>query len=70
MRLAKISTRYTKNESALPFPNQLTFEDLNRLDPEEVFRKLYMKTHSSDPPQEILLVFRNLLASVIEGDSP
>jgi DNA repair protein SbcD/Mre11 len=63
VRLVKITPSYPDRESSDPSSPKLTFEDLDRLDPEDMFRKLYNKTYASEPPPELLTAFRNLLVN-------
>jgi exonuclease SbcD len=67
VRLARIDTRYpTTPETIEPVLNH---DQLNDLQPVDVFQKLYRSTFKSDVPSDILTLFRQVNEQVIQKDN-
>lgn len=65
VRLAKIDTSITP-QNASEFA-AMSLDDLNRLQPEDIFRRLYQNKFGSEAPQQQLAAFAELLLEPIEG---
>jgi exonuclease SbcD len=59
VRLARIETSVAKNPDGATAP--ISLDDLHRLQPEEIFKRLYQSKYGSDAPAEQLAAFAELL---------
>ena len=67
VRLVKIETSYpTQNESNT---NHVLLEDVSKLQPEDIFLRMYQQRYQNEPDSQLLAAFRDLLVTDIQGDS-
>ena len=67
VRLVKIETSYpTQNESNT---NNVLLEDVSKLQPEDIFLRMYQQRYQNEPDSQLLAAFRDLLVTDIQGDS-
>jgi exonuclease SbcD len=59
VRLARIETRVTESENEAAVP--ISIDDLNQMQPEDIFKRLYQNRWSIDVPDEQLSAFAELL---------
>lgn len=59
VRLARIETRVTQSENEVASP--ISIDDLNQMQPEDIFKRLYQSRWSKDVPAEQLAAFAELL---------
>ncbi|MDD4912438.1 MAG: exonuclease SbcCD subunit D C-terminal domain-containing protein [Sideroxydans sp.] len=59
VRLARIETRIAKNSDGVAAP--ISLDDLHRLQPEEIFKRLYQSKYGSDVPAAQMGAFAELL---------
>lgn len=65
VRLAKIETSVDHKMSGVVAP--MSLDDLNRLQPEDIFQRLYQSKYGSEAPPEQLSAFAELLLEPSEG---
>ncbi len=65
VRLAKIETSVDHKISGVVAP--MSLDDLNRLQPEDIFQRLYQSKYGSEAPPEQLAAFAELLLEPAEG---
>lgn len=67
VRLAKIETSVDHKISGVVAPMSLSLDDLNRLQPEDIFLRLYQSKYGSEAPREQVAAFAELLLEPSEG---
>lgn len=65
VRLVKLTVRLTGDGGSLA--DSAPQAELNELEPEEVFRRLYHRSHEGEPEPALLAAFHELVAAVQEG---
>ncbi|HEX5338238.1 MAG TPA: exonuclease SbcCD subunit D C-terminal domain-containing protein [Gallionella sp.] len=68
VRLARIETSVAKNPDGVAAP--ISLDDLHRLQPEEIFKRLYQSKYGSNAPAEQLAAFAELLHEPGESAAP
>jgi exonuclease SbcD len=70
VRLAKIETTYRNNVSDDTIQGPQSLDDLARLQPEDIFTRLYRRKYGEDVPAELLAAFRELLLADHQEPAP
>ncbi len=69
-RLAKIETTYGGNATDDASRDPQSLDDLARLQPDDIFTKLYWRKYGEEPSTELLAAFRELLLTDNEEPAP
>jgi exonuclease SbcD len=69
VRLARIETTYPTGTSADAAAPTLSLDELGRLEPQDIFCRLYARQYQTTPPEPLLRAFAELVAPTDAGSS-